>query len=121
MRKGLKEQDGVRKKFRALFKRFGKKVNYNGYTDTTLLLVNVVDVEKQLRVTDHLWLSYTKGFENIALKEGMTIEFDARVKEYKKGYVNKAIGINNRKKDFKLSYPTNISIVSDATTQNKDN
>ncbi|MBT1705534.1 hypothetical protein [Chryseosolibacter indicus] len=120
MRKTLGEQEGIRKHFRAYFERFGKKVNYNGYTDTTLLLRNIVDVETQQVVTDHLWLSYTKGFEKVNLKEGMTIVFEARVKEYKKGYVNKAIGINNRRKDFKLSFPTKIRIVSDKT-QNKDN
>jgi len=108
MRKNLADKVGLRKKFRAVFTRFGKKVNYNGYTDTTLLLTNIVDIETNRVVTDHHWFAYTKGFEKASIKEGMTIEFEARVKVYKKGYVNKALAINNRKEDYKLSHPTNI-------------
>ncbi len=111
MRKNLADKVGLRKKFRAVFTRFGKKVNYNGYTDTTLLLSNIVDTETNKPVTDHHWFAYTKGFEKASLKEGMSIEFEARVKVYKKGYVNKALAINNRQSDYKLSHPTNIVVL----------
>jgi hypothetical protein len=112
MRKNLADKVGLRKKFRGVFTRFGKKVNYNGYTDTTLLLSNLIDLETNERVTDHHWFAYTKGFEKAALQEGAVIEFEARVKVYKKGYVNKALAINNRQSDYKLSHPTNIVVVS---------
>lgn len=111
MRKNLEDKIGLRKKFRAVFTRFGKKVNYNGYTDITILLTNIVDTETNLVVTDHHWFAYTKGFENAPLKEGATIEFEARVKMYKKGYVNRKLSINKRQSDYKLSHPTNIQIV----------
>ena len=52
MRKNLEDKIGLRKKFRAVFSRFGKKVNYNGYTDITILLTNIVDAETNLVVTD---------------------------------------------------------------------
>ena len=109
MRKNLADKVGERKKFRALFTRFGKKVNYNGYSETTILLTNIIDTETTLVVTDHHWFGYTKGFEKAQLKEGMIIE--ARVKLYKKGYVNKKLAINNKQTDYKLSHPTNISVL----------
>ncbi len=111
MRKNLQDKVGLRKKFRALFTRFGKKVNYNGYTDITILLTEIVDAETSLVVTNHHWFAYTKGFEKVALKEGAMIEFDARVKIYKKGYVNRKLSINKRQSDYKLSHPTNIRVI----------
>ncbi len=112
MRKNLQDKVGLRKKFRAVFTRFGKKVNYNGYTDTTILLTGIIDSETNTVVTDHHWFAYTKGFEKAQLKEGAILEFEARVKIYKKGYVNRKLSINNRQSDYKLSHPTNIQVVS---------
>lgn len=112
MRKKLATQEGERKKFKGVFSRLGKKVNYNGFSEDTILLINIIDVETNTQVTDHTWFSYAKGFEKIKLTEGAVIEFEARVKSYTKGYVNKQIGINNRKTDFKLSHPTKIKLGS---------
>jgi hypothetical protein len=108
MRKGLAAENGVRKKFRALFSRLGKKKNYKGYSEDTLLLTNVVDVETNGVVADHVWFTYTQGFEKARVSEGDVLEFEARVKEYRKGYVNKELKINQRKTDYKLSHPTKI-------------
>jgi hypothetical protein len=108
MRKILAAENGVRKKFRAVFSRLGKKVNYKGYSEETILLKNIVDVETNKLVTDHVWFNFTKGFEKISLVEGTLVEFEARVKEYKKGYVNKTLKINNSTTDYKLSHPTKI-------------
>ena len=41
----------------------------------------------------------------------MLIEFEARVKEYRKGYINKSLTINQSKTDYKLSHPTKIKEV----------
>jgi hypothetical protein len=108
VRKILSEQNGVRKKFKAMFSRIGKKVNPKGYSEDTILLKNIVDAETNRLVADHVWFSYTKGFEKILLEEGAILEFEARVKEYKKGYVNKSLKINNSATDYKLSHPTKI-------------
>jgi hypothetical protein len=108
MRKALAAEKGNRKKFKATFIRLGKKTNFKGYSEETILLKNVIDVETSQMVTDHIWFNFTKGFEKISLTEGMLIEFEARVKEYKKGYVNKGYNINNTKTDYKLSHPTKI-------------
>lgn len=112
MRKLLAKEKGERKRFTALFTRFGKKVNYKGYSETTVLLNNITDTETNQVVADHLWFSYTAGFEKANIQEGALLEFDARIRQYTKGYVNKKYGINNRQKDFKLSHPTKIKTLS---------
>jgi hypothetical protein len=111
MRKELSKQNGERKKFTAVFDRLGKKTGYQGYAEETVLLKNVVDPDSGNIVADHLWFGYTKGFQDVVLTAGTCIEFEARVKEYSKGYVNKAYKINQKRKDYKLSHPTKIKIL----------
>ena len=50
IRKRLKAQEGERKKFTARFTRFGKKLNYKGYSEMTVLLTDITDAETQERV-----------------------------------------------------------------------
>jgi hypothetical protein len=111
MRKALSKREGERKKFRAIFDRFGSKSNYHGYKEETVLLKNVVEIESNEIVTDHIWFSYTKGFQDAGLSEGVFVEFEARVKVYAKGYVNRKYGINKRASDYKLSHPSKINVV----------
>lgn len=111
MRKKLGLSEGSRRRYKAVFSRLGKKTNYHGYREDTILLKAVTDVETGEVVADHLWFNFTKAFEKLALSEGVTIEFDARVKEYSKGYVNLRHRIDNQKKDFKLSHPTKIKVI----------
>lgn len=113
MRKLLAKDAGERKKFRAVFTRFGKKINYKGHSEMTVLLTSVKDVETNQVVADHIWFAYTTGFEKASLTESALIQFEARIKEYSKGYVNKQYGINNRKRDYKLSHPTKIKVVKE--------
>ncbi|MCX8492034.1 MAG: hypothetical protein ORN54_13310 [Cyclobacteriaceae bacterium] len=110
MRKKLAEEAGIRKTFRGVFSRFGKKVNYKGYSEETVLIEHIVDDEKNEVMCDHIWFSLTKGFEKIKLTKGDVLQFDARIKGYQKGYKNSTLKINNTIKDFKLSHPTNISL-----------
>ena len=98
----------TRKKFRAVFIRIGKKTGFKGYSEETILLKNIVDLEADKMVADHLWFNYTKGFEKLSLTEGATLEFEARIKEYRKGYVNARYKINRSTTDYKLSHPTKI-------------
>jgi hypothetical protein len=111
VRKKLSKDVGVRKRFSAEVERFGKKINYKGYSEETILLKNIRDIESKEVLADHLWFTFSLTFQKAKIIEGCTIEFDARVKDYVKGYVNKKIGINNRKKDFKLSNPTRIILI----------
>jgi hypothetical protein len=110
MRKRLASVEGLRKTFAGTFSRFGKKTNYHGYADRTILLVNIIDLETNSSVTDHVWFNYTKAFEKITLEPGVRITFDARVKSYKKGYVNPKYKIDNRSVDLRLSHPTRIKL-----------
>lgn len=110
MRKALAAQAGARKKFRAIFSRIGKKTNFKGYSEETILLKDVREADTNQPVADHLWFNYTQGFEKLLLTEGMILEFEARVKKYSKGYVNKALHLNQRT-DYKLSRPTKIKKV----------
>lgn len=108
MRKALAKEAEKRKKFKAVFGRLGKKMNFKGYTEETVLLKDIVDIDTGKQVADHLWFGYTKGFEKAALFTGDVIEFEARVKSYKKGYVNSRYGFNSHIHDFKLNNPTKI-------------
>ncbi len=112
MRKILEKSKGERKRFIGTFSRTGKKMSYTGYSEDTILLTNIIDAETGLAITDHLWFSYTSGFEKANLKEGCLVEFEARVRKYEKGYANKKLGLDLRKHDYKLSHPTKIKIVS---------
>lgn len=111
MRKELGLQNGIRKKFSGTFDRIGKKINYKGYSEETVLLKNIIDVAANTRVADHLWFKLTKGFEKLVLTQGATVEFEARVTPYTKGYVNKKYNMNARSMDYKLSHPTKIRLV----------
>lgn len=110
MRKELAKKEGERKKFEATVSRLGKKTNYLGHREDTILLVNIIDVATNQVVTEHLWFSFTKGFEAARIRPGDTIEFVARIRQYSKGYVNHRHGIDNRRNDYRLSHPTNIVV-----------
>lgn len=112
MRKVLGESQGERKRFTAVFVRIGKKTNYNGYSEDTILLQKITDLSENKIVADHVWFTFSKVFEEAGIREGDLIAFDARVKSYKKGYVNKALKVTKRKEDFKLSNPTKVEIVA---------
>lgn len=112
MRKKLADKEGERRKFTAVFVRLGKKAGYTGYSVETILLSKITDMETGEQVTDHLWFTFTKGFQLVGLTEGDILEFEARVKSYRKGYVNKSLSIQREKQDYKLSNPTKIKRVN---------
>jgi hypothetical protein len=108
MRKELKKMDDQRDVFTGIFKKYGIKSNYKAPSTDTLLLVNIRDGQGAF-ITDHLWFNLTKGFEKLgALKEGDQVRFEARVKKYKKGYINRKIGVDQSSLDYKLSHPTKM-------------
>ena len=111
MRKALSEREGERKRFSAVFSRIGSKPNFHGYAEETILLTNVIDLENDQLVADHVWFSYSKSFQSAELSPGKKIEFEARIKKYVKGYVNTRYKIDHRKQDFKLSHPTKVKTI----------
>jgi len=109
MRKALKKIEEQRDVFRGIFSKYGSKTNYRGPSTETILLVEIRDANGAL-VSDHLWFNLTKGFEQLGhLRPGEVVQFEARVKKYEKGYVNRRAGIDQRKADYKLSHPTKIT------------
>lgn len=112
MRSGLKRDAGQRKTFKALFVRLGKKSGFKGRSQETILLRNVTDPETGVLLTDHAWLNLTESFLAAGIREGTVIEFEARVKAYTKGYVNKRYTIDRQKRDFRLSHPTRFRVAT---------
>ena len=78
------------------FEKFGTKPGH-AKRPVTILLLSIT--HGSTVVTDHLWLNRTKGFDAMRLRRGDRVQFDARVKTYRKG---------NGKLDYKLSYPTKV-------------
>lgn len=78
-----------------------------------MLLTTVCDAVTGELLADHLWFAFTKGFQKLALRPGMAISFEARIKAYEKGYVNKKYKIDERRVDYKLSHPTHIGVSKD--------
>lgn len=108
MRKVLQNINEKRTTFIGKFKRYGTKTNWNGFPEKTILLINITDKNGKF-MTDHIWFSLTNGFEKLGeLKEGDAIQFDARIKEYVKGYVRESEFIDERELDYKLNNPTKI-------------
>lgn len=112
MRKDLADKEGERRSFRATFVRYGSKRGYQGYKDETILFKRIIDLSSGKLMTDHAWFNLTKSFEGLVLRPGTQVTFDARIKQYYKGYVNRRYGLDQRKKDFRFSHPTNVSIVT---------
>lgn len=109
MRKDLKSIDGQRIRFRGIVERFGTKKNYHGYPEPTILFKDVHRVDNEMLVTDHVWFSAGKTILALNLSAGDVVEFDARVGDYVKGYVNHREGIDDRTLDYKLNRPTRFS------------
>jgi hypothetical protein len=117
MRTSLSKNEGERKRFKGTFARLGKKKNFNGYSEDTILLQNIVDISDNQRVADHVWFTFTKTFEDADVRVGDIIAFDARIKRYTKGYVSKGLKMNKQTMDFKLSHPTKVEIVERSTSR----
>lgn len=112
MRKKLGKLEEERDRFEGIFVRYGRKAGFKGRTQETILLRSIRQLSDGVLVTDHLWLNMTKEFAIFSFNSGDKVEFDARVKKYIKGYVNKAANIDQRRADFKLSHPTKVKKIS---------
>jgi len=99
MREKLGIRNGQRLRVRAKIERYG-----TGFRESTYLLTDVSDARSGEVLSDHLWMSigkYAWGF-----RPGDTVEFDALVSPYEKGYERREKSI-----DFQLINPTNGAIV----------
>jgi hypothetical protein len=109
VREQLKNIKGFRYRFTALFVRFGKKTVFKGPSVKTLLFENIRDKYGN-EYCDHIWFTTNKQFEALNLQPGDGVSFDARVKEYWKGYKGRREDddLPPVEKDYKLSHPNNI-------------
>lgn len=100
--------------FQAVFGKYGYKRYHDEvrgilYSPTMMVrkLTIVDDPAQPQLLSDHLWFNLTKGFAQLGLlKEGDKLQFNGRVAEYSKGFINKD------KKDYELSYPTKIQLLT---------
>ena len=113
MRRALQKLNGERLKFKATVKRFGAKNNYFGPPIITILLVDISLADTNQIVTNHLWLTMGKTLDKLKLEPGDTIEFEARVGEYLKGYSNNSGDVDHRRLDYKLFRPTKFKKLVD--------
>lgn len=125
MRQELKKLHKVRARFRATVVRFGSKKAYKGPDLITLLVHDVYITKTNQLMADHLWFTIGKTFDDLKLKPGDIIEFDARVTQYKKGYRGRRDDgdyYDDRPApsiDYRLSFPTKVRCVP-ATPANLD-
>lgn len=113
MRNELKKRDGQRLRFSAVVDDFGTTKNYHGYDEPTILLTDIKFLEDGTEATDHLWFKVGVTIGRLNLTVGDTVEFDARVSTYVKGYVNHRQNIDDRTLDYRLSRPTKNSVVKE--------
>lgn len=122
MRKDLQPLNEKRLRFTGIFVRYGTKHGWKGATLTTILLKNITDISGK-QVTDHLWFNLTMEFMKIEsqLNQGAVIGFDARVKQYTKGYKGCRDDVYDKlvEVDYRLSHPTNIQIIKAAVPEQK--
>lgn len=110
MRKKLQAINGQRMRFTAVIERFGEKSAFRGYPIPTVLLKHVKIIATGVEVADHLW--FTKGKSWAACVVGDTVEFDARVTTYLKGYKGYREDVYDApiEMDYKLERPTRFII-----------
>lgn len=110
MREELQRRDGQRSTFLGTFERFGTKRGWAG-DEPTVLLRDIRTLNGAL-ICDHLWFNLTQQFAALTLAPGDIIQFDARVKEYEKGYKGRREDVYVPiKRDYKLSHPTKVKKV----------
>ena len=108
MKKELGELENIRDTFIGEFVRFGTKNEYK-WPLPTLLLKDVRRKTDNKLMTDHLWFNLTKASDKASLIEGDLVQFDARVKEYEKGYKGYRDDVYCPiERDYKLSHPTKV-------------
>jgi hypothetical protein len=108
LRKELKKLNEKRVVFTAVVDRYGKKDGWYGRKEDTILFKDVRIADNQKLATDHIWFTVGKTISSLELKVGDKIQFEARIGEYTKGYVNHG-WIDERQKDYKLNWPTKFT------------
>ena len=108
IREKLKRLNGERLSFTAKISKFGVKSSFKGMPIKTILLVDVKIKGTNEILTDHVWFTAGKSWDDINV--GDQIEFDARITKYEKGYKGHRSDIYDRpvQIDYRLERPTKI-------------
>jgi hypothetical protein len=107
MRNALAVRAGERATFVGTFERMGSKRGWMG-DQPTVLLKDIRTPAGEL-ICDHLWFSLTKAFASLHLTPGDVVQFDARVREYEKGYKGRREDVYVAiERDYKLSHATKV-------------
>lgn len=112
MRKELEKIEDVRLTIQGKVNKFSTRSN-RWFTDITVLLTDIINVKTGKKLTDHLWFVCGKWSSNI--KENDSIQLDARVKPYLKGYGS----WDEKNLDYKLSNPSKVKILNRNHESNK--
>lgn len=110
MRHELKDREGLRGVFTAVFRRFGARDGWNGHKVITALFVDVRDESREI-VADHIWMTVGIQIRELKLVQGDRVAFLATVKRYVKGYQGRSLNpdlVEPPEYDFGLSRPTGV-------------
>ena len=120
MRNKLKKLGGKKRyTFTAVVGRFSLKNGFRGLPLKTILLLKIKC--EGVVVTNHIWLTYGRRFHSAVLMVGDLIQFDARIKEYEKGYKGRRLDVYKPiSKDYGFSYPSKIKIIARGYNKIKD-
>lgn len=110
MRKELKKLNGKRLMFSAVVHGFGTR-HFKDKEIPTILFREVYELSSEKLVADHLWFTKGKAWSNLSV--GSKVQFEARVKEYEKGYKGSREVLDAPvTTDYKLERPTKIELLS---------
>lgn len=112
MRAKLQARDGQRFRVRAFVDRSGLKNAWLGGFEETWLLRNLIDVKTGEVLDDHLWIMAGKW--SMGISAGDTIEFNARVASYRKGYRGHRMDVDGPPPatDYHLTRPTKVVVLT---------
>ena len=116
MRRSLQTLAGQRLRFVGVFLRFGTKHGYRGPERTLLLRDVCLESAPDQIVTDHLWFTCGKTFDQLHLHPGDRVIFNARVTMYEKGYHGRRAeesGESWSARDYRLERPTRAEKITD--------
>ena len=110
VRKNLEPLEEVRGTFVGEYMRHGGK----GKNKFTVCLTNIHD-DKNNFLCDHIWLNVGKQIKELGwLQKGDKIQFNARVKKYRKGSIKRGIPVAM---DYKLTYPSKVQLIKSWASQ----
>ncbi len=108
MRTALEELHGERLRFAGKFGKVSVKTGTSKNRDTTFLLLDIVRLDTNEVIADHVWVASCKALDRFQLRPGDNLTFNAKVSRYRKRY--------GRNDDYTLSKIGKVRITCDEVT-----